>query len=1416
MSCQLTVLSRFHDISTVKKFLFPFWRGNTPDKETESATFSKEEPDNWDVDWGWNEEETVVESEDSAGVVNSGNNGQHRWLQECIVSLSPTNDMVAFAQEDKICVLTQKWNPSHKGEDMDTQYSVAWQSSLSQEEGEIINCVMCLPLASQKRSTQGAPDWTCVIVGFSTGYIRMYTETGVLLLSQLLHMEPVQKLKCRTYESPRYLGMAEQHEELVILYRKAVVSIDGFSLIQSLRACRNQVARATASGSDTGLQPPPLAYKKWGLQGQDRINDHVSCGLHSTNAFDQLQMVSMTGGYNAQVKSSPPAATLYLTAGMGPYTGFYCAIEGSTQPILSEVALAMANKIKTALISAASGWLGFGGRQRDEVKDKFTPKIEPATPLSSRFGLPDQRRSGDSIALSPNNKYAALTDSYGRVVLIDVERGIAVRMWKGYRDAQLGWIQVREDDTQSGGNKDHSRVAQFLVIYAPRRGILEVWTAATGPRVAAFNTSKWCQLISPSHGMMGLNIVTSRGVKTKVFSCALIEPNGTIKTLEVPFHLALSDKSSKRARDLHLLRKLKSTLKENSEASGALETTIKDLILDMRIANIAQQAMERVLSTKYLSCGIMKNVLRACIQQINNRAEASVDIDSKLFLRFCQAQDSLLHTYCMIEKQSSGSSQSTESVESEAQMIAKVLGLTMSESEAVLSQVGTFTSVYEAQKPRVKFEEDKLGITSFLHSFSCHLHVSDTDTNRYGVISLHKGNSDDRNLALANFFFHNCLSNCSSSGDLSIVLQDSSLSPEQIVTLLLLYWLSSNNRNCSSLPHLHHILKTLTGMTDKSALIVDHSEISPWWQHIRDACSQSENILAAYLLAITCRSLAIEIHSNQTKAKDPDADTSSVESDKSDLSSEWETLAVDMENWNLLVKQLEDILALSTLFHLRLPANHSTTAGTAEEPIRVSVAKLLEGGRGSISEVVAQYITRMHLSPQSLYKNYPADSTDGESQPEVEVEKAEDDKNKHSLSPLERIQVQLDSLRERFPHSLENDVLLSNCCWECAALWNRDPENIHSLQLSLEFLVLVQNAVLRQGVCYMMWQMFIMKRMLAAVHLMEKVGKAPKERLCKKEVGMIDTAMTVFAQCVCDLLQTTMDANCEMNEVPVFNLEPIWQHIHGPASLGELAVDQKPVNYHLTRHHYHLAVIVHAILVFNMKSVKVLSLFDSKGKNSFFKDLHSHPLLPNQNVDTGISLSRRTFLCRVISHAVQTLESPDKEASSPDSPTHGGSLHPLSSHSKRQKNTAFKWPVMVLELAKDFGLDVDHLKRHNVCELYSIGQDKLAEEVLLTVNDHEIMGSQLLLIAGQRIAHYLFKCDTPDTVKIVSSMSTTLSTWLKQQDREQLHKPDVALGDTVLLLGHVANYLHEGHSEYNLAISLIELVQTLTTFKPDV
>lgn len=67
----------------------------------------------------------------------------------------------------------------------------------------------------------------------------------------------------------------------------------------------------------------------------------------------------------------------------------------------------------------------------------------------------------------------------------------------GYRDAQLGWLQIQEER----GDREFSpssaliprRHALFLVIYAPRRGILEVWAMQQGPRVGAFTVGKNCR-----------------------------------------------------------------------------------------------------------------------------------------------------------------------------------------------------------------------------------------------------------------------------------------------------------------------------------------------------------------------------------------------------------------------------------------------------------------------------------------------------------------------------------------------------------------------------------------------------------------------------------------------------------------------------------------------------------------------------------------------------------------------------------------------------------------------------------------------------------------------------------------------------------------------------------------------------------
>lgn len=48
-----------------------------------------------------------------------------------------------------------------------------------------------------------------------------------------------------------------------------------------------------------------------------------------------------------------------------------------------------------------------------------------------RFGLCDFLRHGDRVVISPNRNLSIVSDSLGRVILIDNLKGLAIRMWKG-------------------------------------------------------------------------------------------------------------------------------------------------------------------------------------------------------------------------------------------------------------------------------------------------------------------------------------------------------------------------------------------------------------------------------------------------------------------------------------------------------------------------------------------------------------------------------------------------------------------------------------------------------------------------------------------------------------------------------------------------------------------------------------------------------------------------------------------------------------------------------------------------------------------------------------------------------------------------------------------------------------------------
>nr|XP_023394469.1 rab3 GTPase-activating protein non-catalytic subunit [Loxodonta africana]XP_023394470.1 rab3 GTPase-activating protein non-catalytic subunit [Loxodonta africana] len=1300
---------------------------------------------------------------------------------------------MVIAREQKAVFLVPKWKHSDKGKE-EMQFAVGWSGSLNVEEGECVTSALCIPLASQKRSSTGRPDWTCIVVGFTSGYVRFYTESGVLLLAQLLNEDPVLQLRCRTYEIPRHPGVTEQNEELSILYPAAIVTIDGFSLFQSLRACRNQVAKAAASGNEN-IQPPPLAYKKWGLQDIDTVIDHASIGIMTLSPFDQMKTASNIGGFNAAIKNSPPAMSQYITVGSSPFTGFFYALEGSTQPLLSHVALAVASKLTSALFNAASGWLGWKSKHEEEAIQRQKPKVEPATPLAVRFGLPDSRRHGESICLSPCNTLAAATDDFGRVILLDVARGIAIRMWKGYRDAQVGWIQVVEDLHERpekvelspfGNTQGPSRVAQFLVIYAPRRGILEVWSTQQGPRVGAFNVGKHCRLLYPGYKIMGLNNVTSQSWQPQTCQMCLVDPvSGSMKTVTVPFHLALSDKKSERAKDMHLVEKLAALLKTKSPNLDLIEMEIQELILDIKYPATKKQALESILASERLTFCCLRNITQTLMDTLQNQELESVD---EGLLQFCANKLKLLHLYESVSKLNSLDLQSGASSSDNDWAVL----LKLDEKELLKLQSLLEKYKQENTRPAVRFSEDKDG-TLPVKTF---LEYLDYEKD---VINIKKI-SEEEFVALGSFFFWKCLHGESSTEDMCHALESAGLSPQLLLSLLLSVWLSKE-KDILDKPQSVCCLHTMLSLLSKMKVAIDETwdsqSVSPWWQQMRAACIQSENNGAALLSAHVGHSVAAQISNTMTEKK---FSQTVLGADSEGLTDSWEALSLDTEYWKLLLKQLEDCLILQTLLHSRVNTRPSKVSSLQAEPLpRLSVRKLLEGGKGGIADSVAKWIFKQDLSPEVLKladKDREVENPDEpkEGDNRCFLETSEADMDLGAISDL------LHLAYEQFPCSLELDVLHAHCCWEYVVQWNKDPEEARFFVRSIEHLKHILNAHVQNGIALMVWNTFLVKRFSAATYLMDKVGKSPKDRLCRRDVGMSDTAVTCFLGSCLDLLQTLMEADVSRDEMqaPVLDTEDAWLSVEGPTSIVELALEQKHIHYPLVEHHSVLCSILYAVMRFALKSVKPLSLFDSKGKNAFFKDLTSIQLLPSGEMDPNFISVRQQFLLKVVSAAVRAQHSGVNDRDP----------------SEEAVTTPFwkdqDWPVLAVDLAHHLQVNEDIVRRHYVGELYNHGVDHLGEEAILQVQDKEVLASQLLLLIGQRLAYALFHTQTREGMELLARLPPTLCTWLKAMDPHGLQNTAVPVATTAKLVNKVIELLPENHGQYSLALHLIEAVEAIS------
>ncbi|TEA34373.1 hypothetical protein DBR06_SOUSAS6410009, partial [Sousa chinensis] len=1000
---------------------------------------------------------------------------------------------------------------------------------------------------------------------------------------------------------------------------------------------------------------------------------------------------------------------------------------------------------------------------------------------------------------------------------------------QGYRDAQTGWIQIVEDLHERvpekvdfspfGSPQGPSRVAQFLVIYAPRRGILEVWSTQQGPRVGAFNVGKHCRLLYPGYKIMGLNNVTSQNWQPQTYQICLVDPvSGSVKTVNVPFHLALSDKKSERAKDMHLVKKLGALLKAKSPNLDLIETEIKELILDIKYPATKKQALESILASIRLPFSCLRNITQTLMDTLQNQELECVD---EGLLQFCANKLKLLHLYESVSQLNS------IDFHSDTPFSDNDLYVLLRLDEKELLKLQALLEKYKQENSRtaVRFSDDKDGVLP-VKTFLEYLEYEKD------VINIKKISEEDR-VALGSFFFWKCLCGESSTEDMCHALESAGLSPQLLLSLLLSVWLSKEKDildKPQSVCCLHTTLCLLSKMKVAIEETWDSQSVSPWWQQMRTACIQSEHNGAALLSAHVGHAVAAQI-SNSLTEKNFSQTVSGTDSEA--LTDSWEALSLDTEYWKLLLKQLEDCLLLQTLLHSKVNASTSKASSLQAEPLpKLSVKKLLEGGKGGIADSVAKWIFKQDVSPEVLKLANKERDAENSDEPKEGINRG--------LSEVSEVETDLGAIPDllhlaykQFPCSLELDVLHAHCCWEYVVQWNKDPEEALFFVRSIEHLERILNAHVQNGIALMMWNTFLVKRFSAATYLMDKVRLEKHQRIgyaagfthernltahrdgvaskCLSEpdgsriatplsdVGMSDTAMTSFLGCCWDLLQTLMEADVSRDEmqVPVLDTEDAWLAVEGPVSIVELALEQRHIHYPLVEHHSVLCSLLYAVMRFSLKAVKPLSLFDSKGKNAFFKDLTSIQLLPSGEMDANFISVRQQFLLKVVSAAVQARHAVTKDK--------GSSEEAMTTLLGKDQD----WPVLALDLAHHLQVSEDVVRRHYVGELYSYGADHLGEEAILQVQDKEVLASQLLVLIGQRLAHAVLRTQTREGLELLARLPPMLCTWLKAMSPQDLQNTEVPIATTAKLVNKVIELLPENHGQYSLALHLTEAVEAI-------
>ncbi|KEH19569.1 putative WD40/YVTN repeat-like-containing domain, rab3-GAP regulatory subunit [Medicago truncatula] len=335
-----------------------------------------------------------------------------------------------------------------------------------------------------------------IVAGTSSGYLLIYSLRAELIHRQMIYPGRVLKLRVRGTKKDLIQDNSSSSEEFCLIMPGVIARFDG-SVVQNMlqkwfEEAHAQLWNQKQKGQDSedfDNSQQKLPYQLWNIGKYGTCADAAITGIMPPPLMEQ--------------QSSQR---------------YYCAVAVGDDAVISAYRLsedkgrslvgAILSKVVPATFSTIASFskLIWRSEHTSPVKSpkKLEQKPQPFARASPLTCIKDHPRKGEKLTLSPSGTLAAITDSLGRILLLDTQALVVVRLWKGYRDASCLFMEmlVNKDLASSSSTCYESMKSDYclcLAIHAPRKGIIEIWQMRTGPRLRTISCAKGSKMLQPSY-----------------------------------------------------------------------------------------------------------------------------------------------------------------------------------------------------------------------------------------------------------------------------------------------------------------------------------------------------------------------------------------------------------------------------------------------------------------------------------------------------------------------------------------------------------------------------------------------------------------------------------------------------------------------------------------------------------------------------------------------------------------------------------------------------------------------------------------------------------------------------------------------------------------------------------------------------